>query len=285
MSDDVAAVIITRDRCDELLVTLEHLTRCGEAREILVVDNGSSDATCEQVARQFPRVRLIRAGRNLGGAGRNLGVAATHCSLVVFCDDDTRWTPGSIDRGAGYLRSCPSLAAVVARVEIAGTERRVSRVDPCSMVMAASPIPPSWSARAPTDRVHGGRDDDPPHRVQRGRWLPPTLRGRRGGRARRDRPHRSGVGHLLRRRVGRAPPPVVGSRSARAPTIAGPEPGPRPGPSTGRHHVGSWPHDGVAGGAEPTAIAGTPASACWRCSPTSGGSAVSAGASARGLRD
>ena len=59
-----------------------------EAAEILVVDDGSNDDTCERV-RQFPRVLLIRHSVNMGyGAAISSGVRACQGRYVVWYDAD-----------------------------------------------------------------------------------------------------------------------------------------------------------------------------------------------------
>lgn len=75
--------------------------------EIIVVDDGSCDATA-QVAAAFlsdPRVRLVQQ-RNRGLAGaRNSGIAAAQGSLIGFCDADDIWEPGKLAAHVRHLQS------------------------------------------------------------------------------------------------------------------------------------------------------------------------------------
>jgi len=59
--------------------------------EVIAVDNGSADATAEDIARRFPDVLLIRAGANLGFA-RGVNLAARYASgrYVFLLNPDTR---------------------------------------------------------------------------------------------------------------------------------------------------------------------------------------------------
>jgi len=137
----VTVVIITRDRRAELLRTLTHMTALPERPPIVVVDNGSSDGTADAVRAAHPDVRLIRCHRNLGAVGRNLAVERIETPYVAFCDDDTWWEPGALERAADLLDRHPRLAVVTARilVEPEGSE------DPITPELRHSPVPgPDW---------------------------------------------------------------------------------------------------------------------------------------------
>ncbi|HEY1015138.1 MAG TPA: glycosyltransferase family 2 protein [Herpetosiphonaceae bacterium] len=56
---------------------------------LVVVDNGSRDGTAAIVKRDFPAVKLIEAGANLGFAGGcNLAVRSTESELIVLANPD-----------------------------------------------------------------------------------------------------------------------------------------------------------------------------------------------------
>jgi GT2 family glycosyltransferase len=112
----VSVVMVTRDRRPGVLKTLGRLARLPERPPVLVVDNGSADGTPAAVEANFGGVRVIRAGRNLGGAGRNLGVAAAGTPYVAFCDDDSWPDPGALRRASDVLDACPRLALLHGRV-------------------------------------------------------------------------------------------------------------------------------------------------------------------------
>lgn len=65
--------------------------------EVLVVDNGSSDGSCELLRQEFPSVRLLQTGANLGFAeGCNRGLEAVTAPWVFVLNNDTRLHPGVI---------------------------------------------------------------------------------------------------------------------------------------------------------------------------------------------
>ena len=83
--------------------TREKLRRCLAAiepeHETIVVDNGSSDGSPEMVARDFPAVRLVRAGENLGfGRANNRGAGLATGELLLFLNSDCYADFGSITR-------------------------------------------------------------------------------------------------------------------------------------------------------------------------------------------
>jgi glycosyltransferase involved in cell wall biosynthesis len=63
--------------------------------EIVVVDDGSSDATPSELARlEHPRVRTLRHDHPRGvAAARNTGISAARGEWVAFLDDDDLWSP------------------------------------------------------------------------------------------------------------------------------------------------------------------------------------------------
>ena len=80
--------------------------------EIVVVDDGSTDATpriVRRIARFDPRVRLVRqANRGLAGA-RNTGIAAARADVVGFCDADDAWEPTKIAAHVAHLDGAPEV--------------------------------------------------------------------------------------------------------------------------------------------------------------------------------
>ena len=97
-----SVIIATKDRAGYLQAALRSLAQQQHAPafEVVVVDNGSTDATAQivrdaQAAYPFAISYIFEAAPNRGAA-RNRGIAAASGELIVFVDDDV-WAP------AGFL--------------------------------------------------------------------------------------------------------------------------------------------------------------------------------------
>lgn len=132
----VTVVVMTRNRVEELLATLDRLAALPDDVRIVVVDNGSADGTADAVAGRFPAVELIALDDNLGVEARNLAVRRASTPYVAFNDDDSWWAPGSLDRVAALFDAYPTLGAITADVVVEPDGRQ----DPTSAEMRASPV-------------------------------------------------------------------------------------------------------------------------------------------------
>src|SRR5215469_12467740 len=80
--------------------------------EIIVVDDGSTDGTCEAVEarREESRVpfRLIRVAKNSGGPARpiNIGIAAATQEYIAVLDQDDVFVPTRLETHAAALDAC-----------------------------------------------------------------------------------------------------------------------------------------------------------------------------------
>ena len=81
-------------------------------REIIVVDDGSTDRTPEIVKKFEPRVRLLRK-ENAGQASAfNAGIPECRGEFVAFLDGDDWWAPGKLQAVVGALASDASIGLV-----------------------------------------------------------------------------------------------------------------------------------------------------------------------------
>lgn len=79
--------------------------------ELIVVDNGSSDATVPILERMGdPRIRVLRQPTPGVSAARNLGIEAARAELIAFLDSDDSWSPECLAKLRGALDSRPDAA-------------------------------------------------------------------------------------------------------------------------------------------------------------------------------
>lgn len=93
------------------------LAQDGELVEVIVVDDGSGDATVDVVS-QFPDVRLVRVAHHGVAAARTTGIRLARAPFVGFCDQDDEWLPHKAAHQAAHLRAHPELAGVLCRQEV-----------------------------------------------------------------------------------------------------------------------------------------------------------------------
>jgi len=74
--------------------------------EIIVIDNGSRDRSGEEVKRQFPGLRLIENGRNLGFAKAvNQGLRVSSGRYLLLLNPDTQLREGAIENLVSFMES------------------------------------------------------------------------------------------------------------------------------------------------------------------------------------
>lgn len=62
--------------------------------EVILVDNNSSDGSAEFVENNYPKVQVIKTGKNLGfGAGNNVGIIKSRGQQIVFTNYDVEFHP------------------------------------------------------------------------------------------------------------------------------------------------------------------------------------------------
>lgn len=105
---DISVIIPSYNRWHCLPRALDSvLEQTAAVREIIVVDDGSSDATAEQLARHYPQVTVLQQDNAGVSAARNAGIAAASGQWVALLDSDDVWHPSKLARQSAALQQSP----------------------------------------------------------------------------------------------------------------------------------------------------------------------------------
>src|SRR6185369_2583344 len=113
----VSVVVATYNQAHWLGETIESVRAQTFADwELIVADDGSTDATAAVVARfaEDPRIRYLPAAHAERAAARNRGIAASSGELVAFLDADDAWHPEKLARQVVRLADAPEAAVCYA---------------------------------------------------------------------------------------------------------------------------------------------------------------------------
>lgn len=88
--------------------------------EVIVVDNGSTKNEAAIIRRRYPHVITIRSERNLGFAGgNNLGIHAATGRYLFFVNNDTYFSPFTVEPLIERLQSSPTIGMVCPKIRFA----------------------------------------------------------------------------------------------------------------------------------------------------------------------
>ncbi len=79
-------------------------------REVIVVDDGSTDDTRDRLAPFEGRIRYIHQENRGLSAARNTGIRAARSPLIAFLDSDDLWHPEKLAVQARYIEGHPEVA-------------------------------------------------------------------------------------------------------------------------------------------------------------------------------
>jgi glycosyltransferase involved in cell wall biosynthesis len=93
-------------------------------RELIVVNDGSTDDTGQVLSSYGEAIRVINQDNRGMSAARNAGIRAARGALIAFIDADDRWLPDKLERQVELLRRRPDIGfcSTSARIENPGGE-------------------------------------------------------------------------------------------------------------------------------------------------------------------
>ncbi len=118
---DVTVSIVsynTREPLRDCLNALEQRRDEGEVSlEVVVADNASTDGSVEMVVRDFPRVRVVETGGNIGyGRANNAGLAQASGRYFFVLNSDTVVQPGALRVMRDFMDENPRVGCVGAQL-------------------------------------------------------------------------------------------------------------------------------------------------------------------------
>jgi glycosyltransferase involved in cell wall biosynthesis len=125
------SVLIPTYNCEKFIgETLDHvLSQTCQDLEILVVDDGSQDATgaiVERYAAQHPlKVRLLCQQNKGPGAARNRGLRNAAGEYIAFLDADDLWKPEKLEKQVAVLDHRPEIGLVYCDNYYVDEKRRI----------------------------------------------------------------------------------------------------------------------------------------------------------------
>jgi GT2 family glycosyltransferase len=127
--DSIGIGITTKDRWDDLAITLSELSKRGYRDvETIVIDDGSKQPLPKALRVAFPKVRFERVDRSVGLVVQRNYLARMLSSTYYFSlDDDSFPVAGDIREAIIWLKNHPSVAALALKIvqrneAIPGTE-------------------------------------------------------------------------------------------------------------------------------------------------------------------
>src|SRR5271165_1509253 len=81
-------------------------------REILVVDDGSTDRTPDILSKFASQIRILQKPNGGQASAFNLGIPQCRGDIIAFLDGDDWWTPQKLSRVVGAMTADPSLGIV-----------------------------------------------------------------------------------------------------------------------------------------------------------------------------
>jgi N-acetylglucosaminyl-diphospho-decaprenol L-rhamnosyltransferase len=117
----VAVTYSPGDTLTDFLVTLRAATEL--PLDVVLADNGSTDGAPERAARDFPDVRVLPTGGNIGyGAAANAGLADVQSGYALVANPDIRFEPGAVDELLTVAARWPRAATVGPAIRTPGGE-------------------------------------------------------------------------------------------------------------------------------------------------------------------
>lgn len=116
---DVSVIIVTRNTCALTRAAIQSVLDSQDslAKEIFVVDNGSTDETTAVLSAEFPAIHLIPSKTNLGFARACNSAARQACGeFLLLLNSDARLHPGALAESVAWMHAHADCAVIGAQL-------------------------------------------------------------------------------------------------------------------------------------------------------------------------
>ena len=97
--EEISVIIPTYNRCDLLKRAINSVIKQTiRPKEIIIVDNGSTDQTYQMVSSLFPEVDYFIEKKRGVSAARNKGILESKSKWIAFLDSDDAWKPTKLEK-------------------------------------------------------------------------------------------------------------------------------------------------------------------------------------------
>ena len=103
---DISVVIPSHNRCEFLKRAISSvLNQTIKPREIIIIDNGSTDNTHGMISSLFPEITYIYEKTKGVSIARNIGIKNCHSTWIAFLDSDDAWEPQKLEKQFFYTNN------------------------------------------------------------------------------------------------------------------------------------------------------------------------------------
>ena len=101
--EEISVIIPTYNRCDLLKRAIKSVIKQTiTPKEIIIVDNGSTDQTYQMVSSLFPEINYFIEKKRGVSAARNKGILESKSKWIAFLDSDDAWKPTKLEKQMEY---------------------------------------------------------------------------------------------------------------------------------------------------------------------------------------